>query len=592
MATIALYAGKLNQMPGLIKDAKKSVDKLKTELSDLQKKASNIDVSVCDLSEVISSIQASAQTQENRIAELENFQTNSEEFINEVIRIDNYVADTVNQNKENFYKQYDYLKPECEKSGWEKFCDKLEAIGEWCQKHWKLIVTAVIVVVSVVLICTGVGAILSGIAMGALMGAGIGGLSGGLESLANGGSFWEGFEDGAFSGAISGAVMGGAMAGLGQLGAALGHGIKCASALGKTIKVTAAVTKTISTVMGGFDTLAMMDKTFGIFGGNLADFNAQLHESALYNTFQIGVTALAVFTNGMTSTMSCFVAGTLVLTACGLVAIENIKAGDKVISTNPDTGVTEEKTVLEAFRRTVTELVHLTIGGEVITTTHEHPFYVAGKGFVNAGKLRTCDILLDSKQNKLTIDDISFETSEEPTTVYNFKVEEYHTYYVCKKYIFVHNADCAQIIQDVESGEIELKTAKEKGNYGEMKMDQELRDQGYTRISTNTVESLDSPIHQGIDGIYYNKDGTPQYIIGEAKYGTARLGKTSDGPQMGRGWIQGRNRLPDALGGLDSPEYQSLLSEIFTNPGNVGANVYHVNPGGAVDVIPLNPFGV
>lgn len=119
-----------------------------------------------------------------------------------------------------------------------------------------------------------------------------------------------------------------------------------------------------------------------------------------------------------------------------------------------------------------------------------------------------------------------------------------------------------------------------------------MRDQGYTRVSTNTVESLDSPIHQGIDGIYYNKDGTPQYIIGEAKYGTARLGMTKDGPQMGNDWIKGSNRLSDALGGLDSPEYQSLLSEIFINPGNVGANVYHVNPGGAVDVIPLNPFGV
>ena len=107
--------------------------------------------------------------------------------------------------------------------------------------------------------------------------------------------------------------------------------------------------------------------------------------------------------------------------------------------------MTEEKTVLEAFRRTVTELVHLTIGGEVITTTHNHPFYVAGKGFVNAGKLRTCDILLDSKQNKLTIDDISFETSEEPTTVYNFKVKGYHTYYVGEKFIFVHNAECTPL---------------------------------------------------------------------------------------------------------------------------------------------------
>jgi len=49
--------------------------KLKTELFDLQKKASNIDVSVCDLSEVINSIQVSAQTQENRIAALESFHT-------------------------------------------------------------------------------------------------------------------------------------------------------------------------------------------------------------------------------------------------------------------------------------------------------------------------------------------------------------------------------------------------------------------------------------------------------------------------------------------------------------------------------------
>ena len=113
-----------------------------------------------------------------------------------------------------------------------------------------------------------------------------------------------------------------------------------------------------------------------------------------------------------------------------------------MISTNPDTGVTEEKTVLEAFRRTVTELVHLTIGGEVITTTHEHPFYILGKGFVNAGQLRLSDVLVDNKWNHLKIEDISIESTEEPTTVYNFKVEDNHTYYVSKLNVFVHNADC------------------------------------------------------------------------------------------------------------------------------------------------------
>ena len=505
----------------------------------------------------------------------------------------------MDQNKDDFYDKYDYLKPDCEKSGWEKFCDACKAVGEWCKEHWKLIVTVVLVIVAIVVVVVTWGAALGPLATilvaackGLVMGALIGGLSGGMESLANGGSFLDGFENGAFSGAISGFVMGGAMAGLGQLGAVLGKGIKCASTLGKIVKTTSTVTNLLSMGMGVFDTLAMGDKLFGVFGGDLAAINAKLHDSAAYNAFQIGVTALAVLTTGMTSTMSCFVAGTLVLTASGLVAIENIKVGDKVISSDPDTGVTDEKTVLEVFHRNVTELVHLTVYGEAITTTHNHPFYVAGKGFVNAGKLRTKDILLDSKQRKLTIDDISFETSEEPITVYNFKVEDYHSYYISGKYIFVHNADCAQIIQDVESGKTELKTTKEKGNYGEMKMDQELRDRGYTRISTDTVESLDSPIHQGIDGIYYNKNGTPQYIIGEAKYGTSRLGMTNDGPQMGSDWIRGSNRLSNALGGKDSSSYQSLLTEIFMNPENVGANVYHVNPGGAVDVIPLNPFGV
>jgi hypothetical protein len=63
-------------------------------------------------------------------------------------------------------------------------------------------------------------------------------------------------------------------------------------------------------------------------------------------------------------TPSCFVAGTMILTAMGLVAIETIKAGDKVISTNPET----METVLETYIREVTTLVHLTVNGAEIIT--------------------------------------------------------------------------------------------------------------------------------------------------------------------------------------------------------------------------------
>jgi len=279
-----------------------------------------------------------------------------------------------------------------------------------------------------------------------------------------------------------------------------------------------AVTKTISTVMGGFDTLAMMEKTFGIFGGNLADFNAQLHESALYNTFQIGVTALAVFTNGMSSTMSCFVAGTLVLTACGLVAIENIKAGDKVISTNPDTGVTEEKTVLEAFRRTATELVHLTIGGEVITTTHAHPFYVAGKGFVNAGKLRTSDKLLNKDGNQIAIDNISFESTEKLIRVYNFKVEGNHTYYVGEQSVFVHNANCLpqeKYLDHVdENGDRYYRRELSDGKTYEVKYTKGSDGEYYARFEDYaTHPDFSDPVYPAEKGIVLN--GNEKHDLGE-----------------------------------------------------------------------------
>ena len=116
MATIALYAGKINNMPGLIKDVRKSVEKYNKELAGLYQKTLKVDADVCDLGEVMDSLRASSQTQEQRIEMLENFQENSEDFIQDTIRIDNNVADTVDQNKDDFYDKYDYLKPDCEKS--------------------------------------------------------------------------------------------------------------------------------------------------------------------------------------------------------------------------------------------------------------------------------------------------------------------------------------------------------------------------------------------------------------------------------------------------------------------------------------------
>ena len=117
---------------------------------------------------------------------------------------------------------------------------------------------------------------------------------------------------------------------------------------------------------------------------------------------------------------SCFVAGTLVMAVAGMVAIENIKAGDKVISTNHETFETAEKTVLETYIREDSKLIHLVINGKEIITTETHPFYVKNQGFIKAEELIVGDELLDVNGNVLLVENFDVELTEKPVRVYNF----------------------------------------------------------------------------------------------------------------------------------------------------------------------------
>ena len=555
MATITLYSGKINQMSSLINKAKTSVKSYKSDLKSLKSKVLSIDESICDVDDVISSIKSSTKTQEDKIETLENLKQDINDFISDVVRIDGDAADAINKSKDDFYDKYEYLKPECEKSGWEKFKDGCKKVGEWCKEHWKEILAIAVVITGVVLcFVPGLNWLGSGILIGSLKGALSGGLIGGLSSWASGGSFWEGFKDGVVTGAIFGGVFGG----LGAAGEFLGNakavsllangkwlGKSCSFA--KTVGTVAKASGAITFVMGGFDTLALGSKI--LFGDNwFSDFNAALHESSIYNVAQTTIASVAVFTGGMNSGFnkaansagvkpSCFVAGTLVMAVAGMVAIETIKSGDKVISTDPETMETSPKTVLETYIREVTTLVHLTVNGEEIITTIDHPFYVKNQGFIKAGELIVGDELLDVNGNILLVENFDVELTDEPVKVYNFKVEDFHTYFVGNCKIWVHNNDCAK---KVESGEIELETKKQKGNYGEMKMDEHYDSKGFEKMH-NGVESLDDKIHHGIDGVYKNKDpnGDPKFIIAEAKYGSSQLGNTKkSGPQMGDKWIK------------------------------------------------------
>ena len=500
MATIELYKDKINSMSNYIEQAKNAVSDFCVDLSALKSKILGINSSVCD--NVVSSISSSSQTQEQQIAGLEATQKEVNAFIDLTINRDNSAADAVSKAKDEFYKEYSYLKPECEKSGWEKFCDGLKKVGDWCKEHWKLIATVVICIAAIALICTGVGGILGAAAIGALIGAGSGGLLGGISSVLSGGSFLDGFEEGAFSGAISGAIMGG----IGGAGALFGKTLTCGTKIANFINTTAKVSGGMSSVMGGFDTLAMCA---GMIDPDnpLTALNDKLHQSKLYNGFQEATGVIATFTGGASSTMACFIAGTYVLALDGFKRIEDIVAGDKIMAADPDTFEIAEKTVLETYVRQVDKLVHITINGEEIVTTDNHPFYVQGRGFINAGSLLVGDKLVSVNGEDLIVEDYYIKLTEKPVSVYNFQVEDFHTYFVGDCSVWVHNKNCkprspkSDVVEKVENADGSITYTK---NINGKNVNVTYSKEGYPDFSPYSHPDYPDPVEINMTGNNYN----------------------------------------------------------------------------------------
>src|SRR5699024_9578947 len=143
-------------------------------------------------------------------------------------------------------------------------------------------------------------------------------------------------------------------------------------------------------------------------------------------------------------------------------------------------------------------------------------------------------------------------------------------------------------IESVESGEVALKTNKQKGNYGEMKMDDYFESQGYERISNDRVTSLDDKLSKGIDGVYENANPPPKYVIAEAKYSTSQLSNTKFGRQMSDEWIDNRNRLVNAVGKDKADE---IILDSYLNSNNVEKSLIRVNKNGEIKKSTVNNQG-
>jgi hypothetical protein len=335
-------------------------------------------------------------------------------------------------------------------------------------------------------------------AKGAIFGAFLGGAIGGVTSALSGGSFFEGFEEGAFTGAITGAFFGG----LGGAGQILGKAFGASCRIFDAVRYTAIVSGSISFGMGAFDLLSF---GIGLFDPTnlIVQANQKLHSNNLYNAFQIGISALAVFSGSAYFTMKpmpkvCFVAGTMVLTATGLVAIENIKVGDKVLSTNAETMESGTKPVLQTFINESKELAHVFVDNEEIISTPTHLFYTVGDGWIFAAKLSCENTLMLPGEDQAKVERITLENLEEPIEVYNFEVADWHTYHVGSMGVLVHN-DC-----DVDPRKFSDYAFREK--HGKDKV---FRSLGYSESDAAELTKI------------YTEQGTAKFNAGEYTLGKA-----------------------------------------------------------------------
>ena len=199
--------------------------------------------------------------------------------------------------------------------------------------------------------------------------------------------------------------------------------------------VGAATQGALGAVTGGISGAVMHRMTTGSWSGAT---NAAIDGAA--TGFMTGAVTGAI--TGALSSPLCFVAGTTVLTAFGAVAIETIQKGDLVWAWDEGTGDVALKEVVETYVNETDELVHVFVNGEEIVTTPAHPFYSPVRGWTKAVHLRAGDILVLVNGEYVVVEKVQHEILEAPITVYNFQVEDYHTYYVADNGVLVHNS-CA-----------------------------------------------------------------------------------------------------------------------------------------------------
>ena len=132
------------------------------------------------------------------------------------------------------------------------------------------------------------------------------------------------------------------------------------------------------------------------------------------------------------------------------------------------------------------ELAHVFVDDEEIVCTPGHKFYAPEKGWTSAIKLRAGDQLQLVNGEYITVEKVQHELLEEPVKVYNFEVEDFHTYYVgTEVQVLVHNMCSRKKAFNEAKRDANIPTSQQPSKVERVKMTEPDYAGGHTLLDKN-----------------------------------------------------------------------------------------------------------
>ncbi|MBS0203706.1 MAG: hypothetical protein JSS49_12445 [Planctomycetes bacterium] len=133
---------------------------------------------------------------------------------------------------------------------------------------------------------------------------------------------------------------------------------------------------------------------------------------------------------------SCLVAGTPICTDRGLIAVDQIQVGDRVLSKNITTGEVDYKPVEHTTVRSPVPVKRFVVAGEPIIASAGHHFWISGHGWTKTRELKT-GLPVHTATGMSRIESAADEPDLAP--VYNLIVADFHTYFVGPSMVLSHD---------------------------------------------------------------------------------------------------------------------------------------------------------